>query len=123
VKAILYLVRHHRYEANSAVAEITATQKGYYERKAFVTLSNMPVTVAKCSKQHVLTTQPLPQLEKESLVVQTHSTCPSCLPAKNTLVFEEEHHKTSIRDVRSTDFTGARAHIVDIAADHQVQAS
>jgi hypothetical protein len=50
VKAILYLVRHHRYEANSAIAETTAAQKGYYERKAFVTLSNMPVTVARCSK-------------------------------------------------------------------------
>jgi hypothetical protein len=32
------------------VAEITARQKGYYKRKAFVTLSNMPVTVARCSK-------------------------------------------------------------------------
>jgi hypothetical protein len=102
---------------HSAVAETTASRKGYCERKAFVTLSNTPVTVARCPKQHVLATQPLPQLEKESVVVQTHSTCPSCLPAKTTLVLEEGYHKTSLRDVRSTDSTGARAHIVDIAAD------
>jgi hypothetical protein len=97
---------HHRCEANSAVAEITAKKVIIYERKAFVTLSNMLVTVARCSKRDVFTTQPLPQLEKESLVVQTHSTCPSCLPANTTLVLEEGHHKASIRDVRSTDLTG-----------------
>ena len=74
-------------------------------------------------KAAVLTIQPMPQLEKESLVVQTHSTCPSCLLARTTLVLEEGHHKASIRDVRSIKFPGARAHIIDIAANHQVQTS
>jgi hypothetical protein len=81
-------------EAKSAVAEITARQKGRYERKAFVTFSNMPVTVARCPKQRVFTTQPLPQLEKESLVVQTHSACLSCLPAKTTLGMASQDLRT-----------------------------
>lgn len=44
---------------------------------------------------------------------------PLVSPAKTTLFLEEARNKTSIRDVRSTNSTSARAHIVDIAADHR----
>ena len=44
---------------------------------------------------------------------------PLVSPAKTTIFLEEAHHKTSIRDVRNTNSTSARAHIVDIAADHR----